>query len=318
MLEILGLKRYFGNRCVLDIERLTMESHGPHVIVGHNGAGKTTLLRIIAGLESYQEGTVQSPIPISDRVFCPQKPYMFRGTVEDNLVKGLKFRGLGVNRSRLRELTARLGLDPLVSRRAKALSAGETQRVALARALVIRPRLLLLDEPTASVDPHGAEVIEDEHGRRVSEETMVIVATHFGEMAQRPGTRIHRLEEGRLTAPEVGNVFEAEFVQVECHTWARLRAGARIRCVTDRVGRGRLAIPASDIVISKQRLDSSMANVLEGVISGLRRFDDRMELTVEAGVPLRAVITPESFERLGINVGSPVVASFKATSVRVL
>jgi len=318
VIEITGLKHYFGNRCVLDIERLTMESHGPHVIVGHNGAGKTTLLRIIAGLESYQEGAVQSPIPISDRVFCPQKPYMFRGTVEDNLVKGLKFRGLSVNRSRLRELTARLGLDPLLSRRAKALSAGETQRVALARALVIRPRLLLLDEPTACVDPHGAEVIEDEVRRRFSEGTMVIVATHLGEMAQRPGTRIHRLEEGRLTAPEISNVFEADFIQAEGHTWARIREDVCIRCVTDRVGNGRVAIPACDVVVSRHRLDSSMANVLEGVVSGVRRFDDEMELTVEAGVHLRAVITPDSFGRLGINVGSTVVVSFKATAVRVL
>ena len=318
MIEITGLKRYFGSRCVLDIERLRMDPDDLHVVVGHNGAGKTTLLRLIAGLDTCQEGSVQSTIPPRDRVFCAQKPYMFRGTVADNLVKGLKFRGRTADRTRLRKLAGGLGLESLMDRKAKCLSAGEMQRVALGRALAVQPRLLLLDEPTACVDPQGAEAVQDEIRKQVLAGTMVVVATHFGELAQRLGASIHRLEEGRLTAPEISNVFEADLILAEGHTWARIRENVRIRCVTARVGKGRVAIPACDVVVSRQRLDSSMANVLEGVISGARRFDDQVELTVEAGVPLRAAITPDSFERLRLNVGSTVVVSFKATAVRVL
>jgi len=318
MIEILGLKRFYGDRCVLDIERLRMEEDCLHVVVGHNGAGKSTLLRIIAGLDAHYEGTVQSTAPQNDRVFCAQRPYMFNGTVRDNVVKGLKFRRQLRDEKSVRELTARLGLAGMLSRKAKNLSAGEMQRVALGRALIVRPRLLLLDEPAANLDPHGVDAIQNEIRRQVSDGVMVVMATHFGEVAQRSGGCIHRLEEGRLTAPEIHNVFEADLLKVEQHTWARLREGLQIRCISDRAGRRRIAIPACDIVISRQRLDSSMANVIQGVICGVRRMGNQLELEIDAGILLRAVITPDSFDKLQINVGKEVFASFKASSVRVL
>ena len=200
MIEIRNMRHYFGSRCVLDIERLRMESGRLHVLVGHNGAGKTTLLRLIAGLETAPQGCVESSIPLRERVYCSQKPYMFQGTVTDNLAKGLNFRGQAIDDNHLHALATRLGLCPLLNRKAKRLSTGEMQRVAMARALAVRPKLLLLDEPTSGLDPAGTAAIEIEIGQLVADGTMVVVATHITELAHRLGANIIRLEDGRLTA----------------------------------------------------------------------------------------------------------------------
>jgi len=318
MIDIRNLRHWLGTRCVLDIESLTLRNDAVNVIIGHNGAGKTTLLRIIAGLEACSTGSVVAGIPVTGRVFCSQKPYMFHGTVWDNLVKGLRFRRRPVDAAEVGQIASRLGLDPLLTRKAKRLSAGEMQRVALGRAMAVKPGLLLLDEPTANVDPDGVRAIEDEILRQHGKGVAVIVATHSHELAARRVANVLRLEEGRLTSAEMDNVFDAEVYHSGGDAFARLNGGVLVRCVSDRAGRLRIAIPANDVVVSLQRFDSSMANSLEGVIESVRSEKHRVELKLDAGIPLVAAITPVSLRRLAIGPGSNVVVSFKATSVRVL
>ncbi len=318
MIEIRKLKHYFGERCVLDIEQLMFETGTINVIIGHNGSGKTTFLRILAGLESCRAECVQSSIPLGERVFCSQKPYMFHGTVVQNILKGVVFRRQTPDLAAAMDLAYRLGVESLLSFKAKRLSSGEMQRVAIARALFVKPKLLLLDEPTANVDPAGAAAIESEITRQAAAGTTILVATHSPDALRLSGAKIVRLEQGKPTTAEIHNIFDADIRFDAGHSWAWLNNRLRIRCMADREGRCRIVAPSRDIVISRQPLDSSMTNVLEGPVTAVRTVDDVVELTVDVGIPLVSVITPESFERLAVNLGTIVVASFKATSVRVL
>lgn len=130
-------------------------------ITGPNGSGKSTLLRVLAGLETDFSGTLQIDIPVADRVFVHQSPYLFSGTVIENVEYGLKARSVSrPARRKLAELwLERFGISHLAGRSVNSLSGGEGRRTALARACVLEPELLLLDEPLADLDVAGAEFV---------------------------------------------------------------------------------------------------------------------------------------------------------------
>lgn len=143
-------------------------------LVGPSGAGKSLFLRVMAGLDDAQEGVISFQGTRLDEwympdyrrqvVFLPQKPGLLEGSVEDNLKAVFDFsahRHQAYDRARVIELLSELGrLEDFLERQAVQLSGGEAQMVAVVRALQLDPLALLLDEPTASLDPHGAERLE--------------------------------------------------------------------------------------------------------------------------------------------------------------
>ena len=158
MIAINDLAVIKDGQTICAVSRLVV-APGDHLGVrGSNGAGKTTLIRVIAGLESDFNGRCDVNVPRCDRVLVHQTPYLFRGTVLDNAVYGLRARGVG--RQRCRDVAMnwleKLGIAELALRRIDHLSGGERRRTALVRALVLEPRLLLLDEPFAEMDADGA------------------------------------------------------------------------------------------------------------------------------------------------------------------
>jgi tungstate transport system ATP-binding protein len=213
LLSINGLTKRFNDRSVLDIEEATFESGKIHVIVGHNGAGKTILLRLVAGLEVPTSGSVRTMLRRGEIGFCAQRPFMFRGTAMRNLQYGRKVRKLPLAGRNGEGTMHRFGLTSFANSEAKKLSAGEMQLISIARTMVCAPSLLLLDEPTANLDPERTRLVENEIVRYANGRGTVIMTTHAMDQAVRISENILRLENGRIVSPEIANFFEGEIVE---------------------------------------------------------------------------------------------------------
>ena len=206
-IRIEKVKKIYGNRTVLDIEELFVKEGSLLGVIGPNGAGKSTLLNIIAGIERQTEGRLyygekrSVTIPYREITMVFQSPYLLHTTAEKNISYPLKLRGWqddAINR-RVEELTEELGLVRLRKQKAWTLSAGEMQKVALARALSFRPKLLLLDEPTANIDPATTGELE-RMMKKINEEegTTIIIITHNLSQAKRLCQNTALLHKGKL------------------------------------------------------------------------------------------------------------------------
>ncbi len=166
-IEMQGLEKWFDDM-LFKIEKCTLESGHIHGIIGHNGVGKTTLLRMISGVDKAYNGRIlyngkAFDEKLSETIsFMAQKPYMLSRSVQDNIVYPLKLRHVGKEiQNELTQIWLRnLGIETISTRKATVLSGGERQKVSLARGLVYSPDLVLLDEPTANIDPDTVEVLE--------------------------------------------------------------------------------------------------------------------------------------------------------------
>ena len=189
--HIQDIDHYYGDKQVLSIEDVSIQPASITGLIGPNGSGKSTLLKLLVFLEEPTYGTVifkgKKVAPFSDNVrfrvtLLPQEPYLMHRSVFDNVAYGLKIRGDRKDmKDRVGEALTQVGLDPEKFNRRKwtALSGGEAQRVALAARLILKPEVLLLDEPTASVDANSARLIR-KASLKAKEDwgTTLVVATH--------------------------------------------------------------------------------------------------------------------------------------------
>jgi tungstate transport system ATP-binding protein len=211
LLELRGLRKTFGDRILLDLDRLSIEQGDAYVLTGANGCGKTTLMRIVAGLEPAQAGSMRFgpdefslasyPEPLRNRiVYVHQHPYLFHTSLRHNLEYGLKCRALPVA-ERARRVEAALewaGLRERASTPPAKLSGGEKQRAALARARALAPELLLLDEPTSNLDREGRAQTLALLAQLRDERRTVIVACHDQEVINLVGYARLDLEGGGI------------------------------------------------------------------------------------------------------------------------
>ena len=170
-------------------------------LVGANGSGKTTLLRVLHGVVAH-EGTRRTGAAMLRQAMVFQRPFLLRLSVWSNLRIALWLAERATpaqeRHARAGEALARVGLDALAARPARALSGGEQQRLALARAWATRPELLLLDEPTASLDPDAKAAVEKLLAGFAADGTTIVFSTHDLGQARRLATRIVHLDAGRI------------------------------------------------------------------------------------------------------------------------
>lgn len=150
-----------SERTICRIKNATVDIGSTVVFTGPNGSGKTTLLRVLAGIETEFRGECEVNLAVSDRVFVHQSPFLFSGTVLENVEYGLKARNESkvARREQASLWLKRFGIDHLAERSARSLSGGEGRRTAIARACVLNPKLLLLDEPLADLDQQGMDCV---------------------------------------------------------------------------------------------------------------------------------------------------------------
>ncbi len=206
-----GVQQIYGGRTVLDVDVLDIEARGIIGLIGPNGSGKSTLMRILAFLEKQATGRVMfrgepiSRVSLEQRrqvTMLNQEPYLLKRSVEGNISYGLKIRGMPHTAQPVSRALSKVGLDPdkFLHRSWRELSGGEAQRVALAARLVLEPKVLLLDEPTASVDRESSELIlRAALDARNQWGTTLIIISHQLTWLRQIADRILSMDYGRLT-----------------------------------------------------------------------------------------------------------------------
>ena len=352
LIEAIDLHQRFGTREVLKGVSLAVERGEILAIIGPAGSGKTTLLRLIDQLDTPASGKVmfdgQEVTPrlrtaVRRRIsMVLQKPVVFDASVYDNVAYPLRVRRSDRKAipERVNAMLKIVGLDGYQKRKARTLSGGETQKVALARALITNPQLLLLDEPTANLDPVSLNAIEGLILRFNRDNDMaIVVATHEMAQGQRLAHRIGVMMQGELIQvgrPEdifyaPSDLRVARFVGVENILRGRIASnegglarietnGHMLEAVTDhRFGEEvHVFIRPEEIIISQQAPSSSARNAFSGEVRLMALSGPLARLEIDCGLTLVALITRRSAEEMGIKVGQRIHASFKASAVHVI
>ena len=213
-----NVKKAYAGRTVVDIDGLEIRRGEFLAIVGPSGAGKSTLLRMLNFLEYPDEGQIEyagqaasanMPMQLRRQVTTVfQHPALLHDSVENNVAYGLRLRGQRNCQSDVRAILARMGLDKLRRSQARTLSGGEAQRVALARAVIVNPEVLLLDEPSANLDPYNIGLIE-EVMKEVNQTrgTTMLIVTHNVFQARRMAQRVALILDGRIIEAAPTNEF---------------------------------------------------------------------------------------------------------------
>jgi tungstate transport system ATP-binding protein len=209
--QLRDITKEYEGRCVLQVDQLDIHRGEIFALVGPSGSGKSTLLRLLNFLEPPTGGRIEflgtafdaaseMPLKLRRRVTTVfQRPVLLNRSVRDNVSYGLRLRGRRNAGRLIHETLGQVGLAELANQRARTLSGGEAQRVALARAMVLRPEALLLDEPTANLDPYNVGLIEEIVRTQNREQgTTLVLVTHNIFQARRLAQRVALMLDGRL------------------------------------------------------------------------------------------------------------------------
>lgn len=350
LLEIEKVFKEYEGKNILEDINLHLKRGTTLGIIGPTGCGKTTLLRIIDLIEKPSSGKIYfEGIDVSKSTkeelkyrrnigMVFQKPVVFKGTVLENIQYGLDVRGTTSKstRDKIMELLESLGLGGYEDRKASTLSGGETQRIALARAMIIEPEILMLDEPTANLDPLSTGKIESmlEDIRRKNE-TTTIMATHNLIQGQRLCDEIaiinHRIYQ--IGRPEEifrrpKNSFVADFVGMKNvikgqakkikNNLTLINIGDINAYASSPIeGNVYMSIRPEDITVSKSKVKTSALNDLKGTVKGIVDDGTLIKLKVDVGEIFTVYLTRKSFFDLEISVGSIVWLQFKASAVNI-
>lgn len=208
MYQLENIEHRYGARVVLKLETLSVQRGEVLALVGPSGAGKSTLLRLLNFLETPTAGkivfdgnplTAEAPLNFARRVTTVfQRPILLNRSVQANIAFGLQLRGKR-DEARVQTVLQQVGLQAFANTPARKLSGGEQQRAALARALVLQPDVLLLDEPTANLDPYNVNLIEQiVREQNQTQGTTVVLVTHNLFQAKRLAHRTGLLLNGQL------------------------------------------------------------------------------------------------------------------------
>ena len=349
----LDLRVVYRGKTVLAVDEITIPVGRTYSLLGASGAGKSTLLRVLGLLERPTSGTVthgdvevaQGDLTARRQIAAVfQKPYLLRGTVANNVGYGLRLRHVprAERVSRVADGLNRVGLAGWEDRSALTLSGGEAQRVALARALVLRPSLLLLDEPLSYLDPllkrdltlEFADILASEH-------VTSLYVTHDQDEAAVIADRIGVMREGRILAqgdpqtvlalptdPWVASFLGTEpanegvvvgsaegLAKVDCQ-------GTQVLALSDLpVGtRVLLGVRPEDVLVFETGVDmaaTAARNRIEGTVVSLVPAGTTVRVIVTAAAArFSATLSRSSVESLGLAEHNPVTLLFNAAAVR--
>jgi tungstate transport system ATP-binding protein len=214
-LRLERLSYQVGDKSLIDDLSLQIEAGLRYLILGANGAGKSLLLRLMHGLITPTGGRMtwgmEQSLALHARgrqAMVFQRPVMLRRTARDNVAFALKVAGLRGNlQAQADQALDRVGLLALANRPARLCSVGEQQRLALARAWAVRPEILFLDEPSASLDPGATYQLEGIVNAMHKEGATIVMASHDLAQARRLADHVFFLHQGKLLESAPASLF---------------------------------------------------------------------------------------------------------------
>jgi len=353
-IETRDLCQRYGERDILKNVNLRVDRGEVFALIGPTGAGKTTLLRLVDLIDMPTSGKIyfdgvdtaeSAKVRLGMRrrmAFVLQKPVVFNLSVYDNVAYGLKWRGVGGSalREKVSHILEMVSLSTDKSRNARTLSGGEVQRVAIARAIAIEPEVLLLDEPTANLDPLSASRIEELITSIIQHyATTIIMATHDLSQGQRLADRVGVLMDGELlqtgdsrdvfasprnreVAEFVGveNIIDGTIVSSEDRVVTIDSRGRFIEAISDYATGEEVCacVRPEDITLALSQVSSSARNSFAGEITWVVSMGPLTRIEVDCGFPLVVLVTKRSAEEMGLARGKKIYAAFKATGVHVI
>ncbi len=330
------IRHYYGNKKILDIPELKIKTGSITGIIGPNGSGKSTLLKLMAFIQKPTFGQVYyhgkpelpfSPAIRSKVTVLTQKPYLLKRSVYENIIYGLKIRKEADNvEKRVKRALSTVGLnyDNFAHRKWHELSGGESQRVALAARLILKPDVLLLDEPIASVDMESAKLIREASlkARRELGTTLVIVS-HDLHWLYSISDQQFSIYKGKIFATGMENVISGPFERLnEQILFKQLPNGQRILLkTTDKTDKrsNTAIIRKKDITLDlEKQADHPRLNQLKGSLAA-------MMLEKKSGFILATIschdlsfvlqVTSDQVTHLSLYPGKKVVLKFFSTDV---
>jgi tungstate transport system ATP-binding protein len=311
--EIENLAKVYGGRKVLDVS-LSLERGKVTCFLGANGAGKTTLLEVLAFISTPTSGVLrykgdkvdfEKTDLVSLRkgvVLLLQKPILFSTSVYNNLEFPLKIRNIKKTEREktIRQLLSLVGMERLSQAEAHKLSGGETQRVAIAQALACSPEVILMDEPTTSVDVENQIIIEGiiseiNRTRGIS----VIFTTHDRLQASRLADNILFLHEGRISRSINENIFSGTIKKDMGNIFCVLANGLKIPVVTEKTGPTRVSIDPVGVKINR---NAESGYNIKGKVIQLTDEKDYVRALIDIGVPLSIIVNRADLPGIGEEV----------------
>jgi molybdopterin-binding protein len=346
LLELRDISVKLGNFSLKSVNML-VDDGDYFILLGVSGAGKSMVLETVAGLVRPDAGSVF----LNNRDITHEKiqkrrvglvfqdhavfPHM---TVKENIAYSLHGRKLNLSekKNKIDEIARQTGISEMLGRKPSSLSGGELQRVALARTLIQEPAILLLDEPLASMDTQLRSGLRGLLRKLNRNGQTILHVTHDYEEALSLASRISVIHDGEILQtgtplevfqqPKSG--FVAHFTGAKNFFRVKIlkRSDFTVALVNDKVSihlpgqleedQGYIIIQEEDVILSVNRIESSAVNNFEGLVRDIIPTRNGVEVLVDIGIMIYAVITRESMNHLQITEGNTLWISFKASAIR--
>lgn len=333
--RIENLVHRYNRQPVLEIDRLTVAPSSILGLVGPNGSGKSTLLKLMAFIFQPTEGRIlfkgEPAFPFDEAIrsqvtLLTQEPYLMKRTVFKNVAYGLKVRGEpGDWRQQVHEALSLVGLDAeaFSHRQWDELSGGEAQRVALAARLVLKPAVLLLDEPTASVDAASSELIRSASLRARNEwGTTLVIASHDRQWLHDVCDEVIHLFKGKLAGTGRSNmIFGPWTCENENRYGKRLDDGQRLWVsVPPNADAAAFLDPGAIRILTEgETVDTATAAVVRGTVIrlSLEKKSGNLFADVRIGSLILVVRVSESrLAAMTLHRGWPVSLAYRPETIR--
>ncbi len=330
--EITSLKHAYTAKTVLDIDHLTVQPASIVGLIGPNGSGKSTLLRLLGLIEKPSQGKIlfngQTVEPFSDAArfqitILPQEPFLLKRSVFNNVSYGLNLRrdAAGVS-DRVAKALSLVGLagDDFMRRPWYALSGGEAQRVALAARLVLNPRVLLMDEPTANVDAASAQLIKEAALKARKEwGTTLVVASHDWHWLYEVCDEILHVFKGKIFGTGRETLMFGPWVPLAAGKWGKRLSDRQLLWVPRPPHNDAAAVIDTFVIAENNFPIANNGEVLQGTVSqlSLERKTGLIWATIMVGdLPFAIGLTPQQTQSRTIFPGKAVYIHYRPDKVK--